>query len=88
MELEERDFYKGTDLAADDFPLSSLPRPEDLLSLPTLPESYRIRDVEVVLSGEPMDTISLFCKRREQGGADRRALLSEYSVRLQYWSDA
>ena len=82
IEIEERDFYKDVD-TADDFPLPSSPRPQDL-SLPTLPESYRMREVEVVLSGTPMDKILLFCKQ-EQGGIDKRCLISEYNVHLQRW---
>jgi hypothetical protein len=84
MEIEETDFYKDVD-TADDFPLPSSPRPQDL-SLPTLPESYRIREVEVVLSGAPMDKILLFCKQKQEG-IDCRVLISEYNVHLQCWID-
>ncbi len=84
METEERDFYKDID-TADDFSLPSSPSPQDL-SLPALPESYRIRDVEVVLSSEPLDRILLFCKQ-EQEGVDCRVLLSEYNVHLRCWID-
>ncbi len=84
METEERDFYKDID-TADDFSLPSSPSSQDL-SLPTLPESYRIRDVEVVLSGEPLDRILLYCKQ-EQEGMDCRVLLSEYNVHLRCWID-
>ena len=84
MQMEERDFYKNFN-TADDFLLPSSPRPEDL-SLPILPESYRIRDVEVVLSGDPMDRILLFCVQRHEG-IDFRVPLSVYSVHLQCWID-
>lgn len=84
MDVEERDFYKDLD-KADDFSLSSSPRPRDL-SLPTLPESYRIRDVEMVLSGDPTDKILLFCKQKQEG-MDCRVLISEYDVHLQCWID-
>jgi hypothetical protein len=84
MEIEERDFYKDVD-TADDFPLPSSPRPQDL-SLPTLPESYRIREVEVVLLGAPMDKVLLFCKQKQEG-LDCRVLISEYNVHLQHWID-
>lgn len=84
MEMEERDFYKDVD-TADDFSLPSSPRPQDL-SLPTLPESYRIRDVEVVLSGDPMDRILLFCKQKQEG-MDCRVLISKYNVHFQFWID-
>jgi Fungal specific transcription factor domain/Fungal Zn(2)-Cys(6) binuclear cluster domain len=84
MAIEERDFYKDVD-TADDFPLPSSPRPQDL-SLPTLPESYRIREVEVVLSGAPMDKILLFCKQKQEG-IDCRVLISEYNVHSQRWID-
>jgi hypothetical protein len=84
MAIEERDFYKDVD-TADDFPLPSSPRPQDL-SLPTLPESYRIREVEMVLSGAPMDKILLFCKQKQEG-IDCRVLISEYNVHSQHWID-
>lgn len=84
MQMEERDFYKDVN-TADDFSLLSSPRPQDL-SLPPLPESYRIRDVEVVLSGDPMDRILLFCMQRHEG-IDFRVLISVYSVHLQCWID-
>ena len=84
MQMEERDFYKDVH-TADDFSLLSSPRPQDL-SLPTLPKSHRIRDVEVVLSGDPMDRILLFCVQRPEG-IDCRVLISVYSVRLQRWID-
>jgi hypothetical protein len=84
MEIEERDYYKDTD-TADDFPLSSSPSPRDL-SLPPLPESYRIHDVEVVLSGDPMDKVLLLCRRR-QGGIDCKVRIGEYHVSSQHWMD-
>jgi hypothetical protein len=84
MEIEEKDFYKDFN-TVDDFPLSSFPSPQDL-SLPTLPESYRIREVEVVLSGTPMDKILLFCKQKRKG-IDFRVLLSKFNVHLQRWTD-
>ena len=84
MQMEERDFYKDVD-TADDFSFLSSPRPQDLL-LPSLPESYRIRDVEVVLSGDPMDRILLFCVQTLEG-IDCRVLMSVYSVHLQCWID-
>ena len=84
MQMEESDFYKDVD-TADDFSLLSSPRPQDL-ALPILPESYRIRDVEAVLSGDPMDRILLFCVQRHEG-VDCRVLISVYSVHLQCWID-
>ena len=84
MQTEERDFYKDFN-TADNFSLYSSPRPQDS-SLPTLPESYRLRDVEVVLSGDPMDRILLFCVQKQEG-IDRRVLVSTYSLHLQCWMD-
>ena len=83
MEVEERGFYKGV---ADDFPLASIPLLQDL-SLPVLPEEYRMRDVEIVLSGAPLDRILLFCKRKEGDGGDCRVLVAEYDVYLRRWTD-
>ncbi|MCJ1474024.1 hypothetical protein MMC13_002682 [Lambiella insularis] len=86
MEIEEQDFYKDILVdGADDFPLCSSPHPQHLL-LSNLPETFRIRQIEVVLSGNPMDRIFLFCKR-EEAGMDCRVLLSEYDVHLRRWKD-
>ncbi len=53
IHLEEGDFYAAVD-PVDGFPplLASHPSPQHP-SLPPLPESRRIRDVEVVLAGDP-----------------------------------
>lgn len=84
VQLEERDFY-GDDKANDFSPIDC-PSVEDL-SLPVLPETYRMREVEMVLSGSPVDRILLFCKRVGEG-EDCRILMSEYNFREQRWSDA
>ncbi|KAM5345680.1 hypothetical protein ACJ41O_011541 [Fusarium nematophilum] len=84
MELEEQGFYDGSD-TADDFALGSSPREADL-SLPVLPESNRLREVEVELSGAPMDSILLLCKKRQQG-VDGRVLVSQYDVHEQRWTN-
>jgi hypothetical protein len=84
MELEERDYYKNID-TADDFPLSSYPSARDL-SLSPVPESYRIRDLEVVLLGEPMDKVLLFCKQK-QNGMHCKVCIGEYHVQSHRWID-
>ncbi|RMJ04782.1 hypothetical protein CDV36_014548 [Fusarium kuroshium] len=84
MEMEEGDFYQGLDLG-DDFAMDTLPRPQDL-ALPLIPESRRLNEVELELSGAPMDRMLLFCKQR-QHGVRRRVLVSQYSVLLQLWVD-
>jgi hypothetical protein len=84
MEIEERDYYKEID-TADDFPLSSIPKLRDL-SLPPLPEPYRILDVEVRISGEPINKVSLLCTQR-QGAIDNRCCIGEYDMPSQRWMD-
>lgn len=84
MEIEEGNFYKGMD-TDDDFPLSSAAELRDL-SLPTLPQSYRIQEVQVVLSNGPMESVFLICKQR-QTSEDWRVLMKEYSLLSQRWLD-
>jgi hypothetical protein len=84
MEMEERDFYRDVD-TADDFLLSSSPGLWDL-SLPTLPQSYRIHEVKVVLSDSPMDSVFLFCRQKQSSG-DWKVLSKEYHVLSQCWTD-
>ncbi|KAI2627275.1 hypothetical protein GGS26DRAFT_561247 [Hypomontagnella submonticulosa] len=50
VRIEEGDFYKGFDVAAT--------------GLPTLPESYRLHDVEVELPEDYAGTVTLNCKRK------------------------
>ncbi|KAH8681805.1 hypothetical protein BX600DRAFT_447335 [Xylariales sp. PMI_506] len=85
MELEEQDYYRGASLD-DDFPLSSCPTPRDL-QLKTIPDSYRLRGLEVVLSGEPVSTILLWGHRGwESDDKDsQKVLLSQYHVGIQRW---
>ncbi len=84
MELEERGFYQNVKVA-NNFPISGCPTAQDI-SLPLIPDRYRIRGLEVVLSGSPMDAILLFGER-EQEEKGRKALISEYNVDRQCWTD-
>ncbi|KAH6991129.1 hypothetical protein BKA56DRAFT_610688 [Ilyonectria sp. MPI-CAGE-AT-0026] len=84
MEIEERDFYRGVDID-DEFPLSSCPTPRDL-SLPLIPDSYRIHGLEVVLHGDPMESIFLF-REPNQEGRTGKVLISEYNISSQCWVD-
>jgi hypothetical protein len=84
MEIEERNFYQNNNVA-DNFPLSGCPAERDL-SLPLIPKSYRIRGLDIILSGSPMDKILLFGEQ-ERGGENLRVLISEYDVPLQHWND-
>ncbi|KAF2714102.1 hypothetical protein K504DRAFT_425277 [Pleomassaria siparia CBS 279.74] len=84
IELEEGDFYEHLPVN-DDFSILDPPTSRDL-EVPVLPVSRRLREIEVVLSGAPMDKVLLFCKRTLYG-TDRRVLLSEYNVHLQRWID-
>lgn len=67
MEIEERDFYVDVD-TADDFLPTSSPGLRDL-SLPTLPHSYRIREVKVVLPNGPMDSVFLSYRQKQTSEA-------------------
>jgi hypothetical protein len=84
MQMEERDFYQGID-TRDSFPLTGCPTPLDL-SLPLVPCTHRIRRLDVVLFGEPMESITLFGEK-EENKVYRRFMLSEYSVYTQCWTD-
>jgi hypothetical protein len=84
VQMEERDFYRGID-TRDSFPLSSCPTPWDL-SLALVPSGYRIRRLDVVLLGEPMDRIIMFGEKQENN-IFRSSVLSEYSLHTQSWSD-
>ncbi|KAH7403782.1 hypothetical protein BKA64DRAFT_573978 [Cadophora sp. MPI-SDFR-AT-0126] len=85
VDLEEADFYKDT---------GKLRRPtQDGLehtleeNLPPLPNSHRLREVEVILSGAPMDTIMLFGKSQHDE-FENRVLFSEYHMQSGCWIDS
>jgi hypothetical protein len=84
MNVEERDYYKSFDVD-DSFLLDAVPTPGEL-ELPLLPESYRLRELEVVLSGAPVDRVLLFCKSIVHD-VNCRVLLSELDVHTQRWRD-
>lgn len=85
MEIEEGDFYDAVE-KDDDFPLDSAPQAGDLSS-PKLPESRRIREVEMELSGTPLKEVSLF-RKQDQRGVCRKVLVSTYDVLSQRWLDS
>lgn len=83
IEIEERDFYKDLNPQHNTFSLTSSPTTCDL-SLPTLPESYRLRGVEIILSGCPVNRVFLLC-RQKQGMQDRMIKIGEYDISSQRW---
>lgn len=83
MEIEERDYYQDINPLDNIFSLTSSPTSWDL-SLPTLPESYRLRGVETVLSGCPVNRLLLLCKQK-QGMEDRNIQIGEYDMLTQRW---
>ncbi|KAJ9149757.1 C6 zinc finger domain protein [Pleurostoma richardsiae] len=84
MEVEEGDFYKDTD-PADDFQPSSYPSTQDL-SLPLIPDHQRLRDVEVVLLGNPLEKVLLSCVQRRDG-VDCKIPIGEYHLASDRWVD-
>ena len=84
IEIEERDFYDDVH-KDDDLEDGSLPTAEDLL-LPPVPESYRLREVEVVLAENPLDKVSLFC-RKKRDGRDCRMRIAELHLASGCWVD-
>lgn len=83
MEIEERDYYHDINPLDNVFSLTSSPTSWDL-SLPTLPESYRLRGVEAILSGCPVNRVLLLCNQR-QGMEDRKIQIGEYDILTQRW---
>lgn len=57
MELEEKDYYAHVS-TSDDFSLTSVPCGKDL-GLPALPESYRIHEMNISFSTDPVHLVSL-----------------------------
>ncbi|RKU49277.1 hypothetical protein DL546_009732 [Coniochaeta pulveracea] len=89
VKIEERGFYDGTcvpDVAMADKSLSVIDLCEQEHSMPRLPGSYRLRDAEMVLAGDPTDRVLLYCTLR-QGDADRRVPIAQYHLASQRWVD-
>ncbi|TAQ85922.1 hypothetical protein B7494_g5751 [Chlorociboria aeruginascens] len=85
MRIEERDFYKDVNLD-DDFPLYSTPEERDSV-LPTLPESYRIHEIQVVLPDDSTGQLLLTCRRTPDNGLEKIPP-REYDLPSQSWRDA
>lgn len=71
IELEEGHYY------------GSLENPQEDLEMGFLPPSYRLREVEAVYSGEPLDKVMLFCRGRYGGDDDSRVCIEQYEVNSQ-----
>lgn len=84
MEIEEAGFY-GNLNATHIFSLCSSPGLQDL-SLPTLPESHRLHEVEVVLPNSSTDSISLVCRQKQSNGY-MAVLTEKYHPSSQCWTD-
>ncbi|CRK11408.1 hypothetical protein BN1708_010145 [Verticillium longisporum] len=87
MELEEQQQHveeSGVGVAEDDFPLCSPLTPEEL-ALPTPPGGHRLCSGEVLLPGEPLESILLVC--RWAWPSERSEAIWEYSMATQRWTD-
>lgn len=84
MEIEERDFFKDIHMA-NDFHFSSAPEERDFL-LPTLPDSHRIHEVQVLLPDDPLENIVLVCRQRQDENR-WKVSMSEYYVLSDCWVD-
>lgn len=68
IELEEGHYY------------DSLKHPQRDLEMSLLPPPYRLREVEAVYSGEPLDKVMLFCKGRHGSADDSRVCIEQYAI--------
>jgi hypothetical protein len=83
MRLEENGFYEENGLR-NDFLLSASPNLQDL-SLPPLPSSQRIHEVQVTLSDSPSDRVYLLCWQRQPGGV-WKTWNQMYCMRSRSWT--
>jgi hypothetical protein len=83
MEIEEQDFYCDLDID-DDFHVASTPSSRDL-SLPVLPPTHRIHDVEVVLPDGPMDTTMSLRYKRKQDDGSCQVFTNEFDFARKCW---
>ncbi|KAI1321244.1 hypothetical protein F5Y16DRAFT_389202 [Xylariaceae sp. FL0255] len=79
VEVEEGDYYKSVETPMED---------SWLKSTSILPESYRLRDVEFVYSGEPFDKVLLFCTGTQSSHKGKRVCIGQYDVISRSWQDS
>ncbi|KAI0595471.1 hypothetical protein F4775DRAFT_569171 [Biscogniauxia sp. FL1348] len=84
VRIEEQDFYDGS-AKDDEFPVDQVPEKRDLF-LPSLPESYRLRDVQVALPDHAIGKTTLRCRRRGDDGV-WEYIAREYDPLTQCWED-
>lgn len=82
LEIEEGDFYANFE-KRDGFLLGSAPENQDM-KLRMLPESCRVRDVQVALPDGPAGTLILTCTRKGPGDI-QEAIVKEYDLVSQRW---
>ncbi|PVH78747.1 hypothetical protein DL98DRAFT_533652 [Cadophora sp. DSE1049] len=85
VSMEEADFYQDI----DKYGRSMQPELWSPLRkhLPPLPDFHRLRELEVVLSGAPLQNIMLFSKRQHDN-FQNRVLLSQYDIQSGCWKDS
>ncbi|TPX12572.1 uncharacterized protein E0L32_000749 [Thyridium curvatum] len=85
MEIEEGDFYPAEVYILDDFDAVSLPQ-EWNLTLPVLPESRRIHDLDIELPEDPLGQVAISGKIRREDGREE-AFIKTYNFARQWWID-
>ncbi|KAI1426460.1 hypothetical protein F5Y12DRAFT_783950 [Xylaria sp. FL1777] len=78
IEVEEGNYYESLEGTGEDSRESLLP---------ALPECFRLRDVEAVYSGEPVNKVLLFCRGKQGTDDHRRVCIGQYEVGSQSWVD-
>lgn len=84
MLIEEQDFYKDSPVG-DDFPRGRVPRQDDL-SLPILPDSHRLHDVQISLPDDPFGKALITCRRLKEDYSWDIAV-KEYDLPTRTWAD-
>ncbi|KAK0631014.1 hypothetical protein B0T17DRAFT_616591 [Bombardia bombarda] len=84
MRIEEQGLYEG-DGIQDDFSLGDAPQAQDL-GFKVVPEYHRVSDVQVVMSGAPMDKVLLSWKRKHHDNR-YRLFSQEYDLQSQRWTE-
>ncbi|XXH04243.1 hypothetical protein Hte_010657, partial [Hypoxylon texense] len=76
VRIEEAGFYEDYDIAKESALRNDADKKNDTLE-PALPESHKLRDVQVELPGDYAGTVTLKCERR-RGSSDWQAITRQY----------
>ena len=87
MEIEEGNFYDDYVVKDEEFDKLAVPTEEDLAAAPSLPEEFRLDQIDIVLPDDRAGKLILKCFRRRRNAGVIECISKEYDLPSRQWRD-